>query len=1376
VSDWWEHGQERYFVLGGGVGVGKTAALQEFVRDHHSVAAAHFCRPDDAASRHPETAARELAMQLSRNVGGFAAALVEGAAGADVVVSGMASAEVVEAGGISAGVIINTLQIQSGSDIGSWMRLVRTPLDRLARTNGLNPLLIVVDALDEADRYEGTTLTELIVDSANSGSVRWLVSSRYPDALIRHLPAQSFQQWNLSEEQGKVETEQDVEAFLQSGLRRLAISHGSPAPDSAAELARDAAARSNGNFLHANLLIAALERLDHTPTADDIDKVPNGLDGILDGYLRTIVTGDRGLTWINGYFPVLSALSAIREPVTQAQLQRLSGVASSVATRVLSQLQPLLRRRASPTAAEVEYSLYHAEFSDFLAGQDRAGEWWCDQAEAHERIVASYESATGGWRHWHDLDGYGIRNLFNHARQAGWHAAQFDSIVVPDYLAVMARKPGNLVDAIQRLTVPLQVAFQEADVLRTFLWGWTAHILHHSLRELVSSPVLLVKSGRLDLAMTALAVADIRTAEMRSFRGQLVATLASQAELESAQAIIALAPSEQRAELLVRCAIETAPVNAESAWQMIERAQELAASQTGNLPDVAEAAVVFAGVPGQADRAWSLAAGRRLVQEKVATRLARLDPPRAVAIAREHRYTDALAAACVALADTEPEQAHELLRECARTRSDWGVTAYAVAAKTGLSGFPLAEAEELSPALQALILAAASSAVPDGEALARLAEATERSLHRKESWLIAAFEDVSLLSRLDPAPLLSSDKAGRLAACAVADVIRAKVQREPSELGVRAEDSTALGQLCGTVFILDRALGETVRRQVRGERRIDSISFDKALVARICPIDMEAAWSAADEADWHSVRLAWAESLPPALLADAIELAASISEEYSATRAAVAEQLAMKLSPGNQAMADRLLQLISPPSRSAIFLTQAETASAAFTDRDDLVSPPGSPTAYVTARRRNDLAGELYFQLAQHGKFHGSYPARDLNLRTAAAAFARDTGQSAAAILANTAALLMEKKTTPDSALTLLSECLHPTYRPRSAYATDFLRCEYAIARAYAVWQRSAEDPASSFVGELISLAVGRGQEEELPMLTSLLGQLDEPTWRHVLQQTTHYPRIFTSLAEITDARYGPKVPTEWEPCLDDLASKLNRQSSLLAICILNVLARRWPTETLSLVECPAMPNFSHWLDMVKDTVLRELLTSIAVIDTPRAVAGGEELCRQRPDYAGGRDVLHAVAVAVSYQDWAAGFEIARSIDFENVRGPALADMAASASRLADPAARVAAYQAILDEADRPRIQPASQGYLTRSYRESIRQGLLAVIQCEAEPPPEIVARLTRDVLEIDPVRATYHQGEFADLLGILMACVDHDTGYRVIKTAERLVGSVWKM
>ena len=152
VANWWEHGAERYFVLGGGVGAGKTSALAALASRYPAVAGVHFCDPRDLGTRRPAVAAGTIAGQLAQRLDGYGAALVESTSGGQQLVSGTATATEVQAGGVNAGVLISTLVVNPGSDQETWDRLVRQPLERLALRAGSGPVLIVVDALDEADR------------------------------------------------------------------------------------------------------------------------------------------------------------------------------------------------------------------------------------------------------------------------------------------------------------------------------------------------------------------------------------------------------------------------------------------------------------------------------------------------------------------------------------------------------------------------------------------------------------------------------------------------------------------------------------------------------------------------------------------------------------------------------------------------------------------------------------------------------------------------------------------------------------------------------------------------------------------------------------------------------------------------------------------------------------------------------------------------------------------------------------------------------------------------------------------------------------------------------------------------------------------------
>ena len=70
----------------------------------------------------------------------------------------------------------------------------------LAKVSELQPILILVDGLDEADRFDGPTrLADLIADMRTSApSVRFILSTRLPDVLAKRLGPERTCIWDLS--------------------------------------------------------------------------------------------------------------------------------------------------------------------------------------------------------------------------------------------------------------------------------------------------------------------------------------------------------------------------------------------------------------------------------------------------------------------------------------------------------------------------------------------------------------------------------------------------------------------------------------------------------------------------------------------------------------------------------------------------------------------------------------------------------------------------------------------------------------------------------------------------------------------------------------------------------------------------------------------------------------------------------------------------------------------------------------------------------------------------------------------------------------------------------------------------------------------------
>lgn len=1393
VTSWWEQGTERYFLLGGGVGTGKTSALARY--RHPAVAAAHFCDPRDVATRRPAVAAGTLAAQLSRRLDGYSAALVEPSSADQPVVSGTASAAQVHAGGVNAGVFISTLVVNRGSDQETWDRLLRHPLERLAQ-RGSGPVLIIVDGLDEAERYDGTTLTELLVGTADRSPIRWLVSTRYPNDVVARLQGGAFRLWNLSEGAGAAETAIDLDRFLRDQLGGLAAP---PGPADFDAILSAAVARSNGNFLYARLLAETLHQLNGPATLRDLDNAPAGLDGILGGYLRGLVHSDKEVGWLNGYEPLVSALSVLREPVEGAALRRLSGVSSALTTRVLTRVRPLLDAEVGvptdgATAARgttIRYSLYHAAFREFLADPHRAGEWWCDPAEAHERVVASYRLQTRGWQDWSALDDYGVSHLLDHARGAGWSAERLhDLVVVPGYIARMAQQPGTVAAVVRQLQVPIRVATAEPDLPRAFLWSWAARSLRSSLYELLTSeaPALLAKAGQGELAISALASIDPGDPFLPSMRRQVAEILASEGNLTQARAVISLAPAHERPALLVACAIGTVPVDPGRACELYEEASQAAAKHpAAPISGTDEFAVVLAGAPAQAERAWVIAGDDADVKERVAHVLAQHNPKKAVQIALRHRWPDVLVAACDVLARTDPAQAWKVLDDCDFGRQVWTRAAVAVATQADLPPMTpqrLAESAGRSPVAQLLVLAAARSRSELDADLANHARRLIRSLDQYDDWLFTVYRDHEVAASVDLLPLLGRQEAVELAVPAVSLVIRVWAGRSEHDIAERRRDSELLGRLCATLWTLDRAAGAAVVAAARQENWLDADDFGRGLVERLCPIDPETAWGLAQ--DSRTASRAWAAALPPSRLPEAIRLVAGMDPKYSGSRAELAGLLATKLPPGDRDSARNLMQLVTPTTQSAGFAGDRQVLRAAFADQETvdrglLAGEAPDPAAerviaYAFARRRRDVAALLWHQLRRSGA-NVAYDARPIALVDLASAVADRTKTTAIAVLANAATWLLagiadiDESVHEEPARQLLEECLHPGYRPRSAHVPRWPGTARATALAHATWRRHrapAGEAIDRFYDTLNVLALRREKQELPEMVLPLTERLNPAEKRSLLAWATiRDPQLAQALTILEDVRQGQRGARDCEDDLDLLLGDDLRGGRYVVLSLVG-LARLQPQETVSLLRRPAAPNLVSVFNLIDaDDVLIQILPAVAEAHLSYGVDLANEMRRRRPRDARGRDALHTVAVAASATDWAVGDSIARSIDFDGVRAMALGDLAAAATRLPSAEARRSAYMSVLDNA--AALPPGSAV-------DYPIEGVVAALGVEAEPMADVVVRLVPEVFRKDGVDRATCWFLVADLACTLARITDPAAVRDRIGYVEQLVTSAWTL
>ena len=397
VYAWWVGRPEtRYFLLTGGPGTGKSmitawlagygpelnpaAAREQRALLSSAVRAVYFCRAE-TRNLSPKVCAESLANQLTNTVPGFAEALATTLEDR-VHIVGSAQAGAADAGARVTGVAIDHLELSSLGDELSFDRAFSEPLRQLYENGYAEPMLLLIDALDEALGYRGDkSLPELFSTLADlPPQVRVLVTTR-PDPRVLKFYRRVEPFDLIKQAPANVD---DVRAFT---LRRLAGAQ-QLGVERCEAFARRIAYQAKGIFLYASIVLDEL--LPRLPAALDLDRyrLPDGLSGLYHDFL-TRELGKDEQKWFEVYEPLLGTIAVAQgDGLSTEQLSSIIGRDTRSALRASMQY-------LSGDLPDGPFKPFHKSFSDFLFEDEDNVDYHIDASAMHRRIARCFLERCG---------------------------------------------------------------------------------------------------------------------------------------------------------------------------------------------------------------------------------------------------------------------------------------------------------------------------------------------------------------------------------------------------------------------------------------------------------------------------------------------------------------------------------------------------------------------------------------------------------------------------------------------------------------------------------------------------------------------------------------------------------------------------------------------------------------------------------------------------------------------------------------------------------------------------------------------------------------------------------------------------------------------
>ncbi len=342
IGKWIDKAKENLLFITGDPGSGKTALMAKLIQVFPQVGAYHFCIAKYETSLIPDKFIHSIASQLATQI-----------------------PEVRE--------LLSTLNLQTVAfqETGTLMRqLIVDPLSQIKREE---PLVIIIDALDEALYFGNDNIVKLLYNWLDElpSWIKLIVTSRKVTDILSLFDYYKPNEIDVSRKENKHDIKQFVEGMLTQkndfSLEKVDIDL----------ITEKIIIKSEGIFLYAKSIVQNL--LSKTIHISDIESLPPGLSGIYQTNFDRLFTDFEKFEKIKH---TIEIILAAYKPLTKEELALFNSMEESELRKQLNIVMAFFPEK------EGAISVFHKSFADWLLGNSgKRHRYICDINQGHLRIA-----------------------------------------------------------------------------------------------------------------------------------------------------------------------------------------------------------------------------------------------------------------------------------------------------------------------------------------------------------------------------------------------------------------------------------------------------------------------------------------------------------------------------------------------------------------------------------------------------------------------------------------------------------------------------------------------------------------------------------------------------------------------------------------------------------------------------------------------------------------------------------------------------------------------------------------------------------------------------------------------------------------------------